>query len=345
MHNAIVKLNWHGTSKLPLLCLTILAICAFAMRGYYSYLVAPAKENILRTYIGVDAITLVKSGFPDSGRPLPVMGLVYEIQSAYSRIVLNGETHQRAGVGATFIRKGSEPTRFLIEEKLLSKDGLFGPIQYEVLRIVDSQDGSTIAAKEWRCSNDDCDISADDDSKGQYSQAALFVRKVLEPLVDQRNIKYPNIVASAKAVTPSTIRTRDQLKDMVVGCPQSISVPLRRDITRFVVSTGDWSFATRSGIQAVSCLPVGILTKSGQYNVDFDLISYDGRSLGQFSWQGPQGVVLHRTGSTQHLSNAKVSNGMIQIRILYYSDRFPKAGESSVGNMEYYIEFPMPQTR
>lgn len=342
-HGPLLNSSWRGTFNLPLLCLAIFTASAFAICAYYYHSIAPTKEKILRTHIGVDEITLVKSGFPEKGRPLPVMGLVYEIRSGYSRIVLNGETHHRAGVGATFVRKGSEPTRFLIQETLHSKNGLFGPTAYELLRIIDTQDGSVIATKEWRCF-DDCDVSADDDLKGQYSQAARFVRKVLVPLADESSSKYPNAVATAKAVDPSSSRTRSQLNDRAAECPKSISVSLRRDTNRFAVSTADWSFITREGIQQASCLPIGILTMSGQYSgLFFDLISYDGKSLGQFSWQGPQGVVLHRTGSTQHLSNAQLSNGMIQLRVLYYSDRYPKNDEASVGNMEYHIEIPLTQ--
>ena len=343
-HRPLLNSGWRGTLNLPLLCLAIFAASAFAICAYYYHLIAPTKEKILRTHVGVDEITLVKSGFPDNGRPLPVMGLVYEIRSGYSRIVLNGESHQRAGVGATFVRKSSEPTRFLIQETLHSKEGLFGPLQYETLRIIDTKDGGTIATKEWRCPYDDCDLSADDDLKGQYSQAARFVLKVLVPMVDESSIRYPDAVDTANAISPSTSLTSEQLRNKAVGCPKTISVPIRRDINQFVVSTADWTFISRNGIQQIQCLPIGILAMSGLHSThDFDLISYDGKLLRQFSWQGPKGVFL--LNSSKHLSGANVSNDLIQFRVLYYADRFPRGDESNVGNMEYQLEFDLAKSR
>jgi len=322
--------------------LAILALVCATM-GYFIWR-APRSESINATVDGINDITLVAEGFVANERPRPVMGLGYAQWANFRRISSNGETYTQVGSGASVVRKGVQPTRYVVREVLWTKHGTFGPQRYASLLVEDTKFGKVLGMKEWLCRRDECEVTSDDAVGWQGQHAALFVRRVLNPEMATGGAigvkPYPKTVFRVKQVSPSVRLGPEELKSRTsMSCSPETSIFLRRDINRVAVSNGSWTFVPQRNASQVFCFPEVLLVISGgaQDGVHLDLISPDGALLGQF--QASLGRFPVSDGGTyQYVADASVSERLIRLRLLHFHKHWPKPGEKAPAEWETLVE-------
>lgn len=301
--------------------------------AYFSWR-QPQHQQITVHATGVDEIALAfdPAGGADLGGA--VMGLGYARWANFRRILKDGEWFIQVGSGASFIRKGTTATRYVVREGFRTQAGPFGALRYATLRIEDSRTGKANAAKEWLCDGTECRKSADDPEgwPGQY--AALFVRSALNPTTPLGgNIGtkvYPSTVATVEHRVPTKPLSRAELTANVFGCPSDFRVFVRKDINETVLAGNDWMFVAQSRIRQVRCTTEGVFVFSATFPEDIyiDWLAPSGELRGQYYIRAGRSFPASDGGTFPFFSDIRVTPDVFEIQMNYVHRRWPSADGS-----------------
>jgi hypothetical protein len=270
------------------------------------------------------------------------MGLGYARWVNFARILHTGESFYQVGSGAAVIVKDARPTRYVVREGYRLKYGLFGSVRYATLTIEDVRANATVATKEWLCDATECRYTKDGEQGWPGQHAALFVRKALNPTMNVGgNVgtkPYPRTVATFERQAPTTPLSRATLTSRSFGCPQDVSVYVRKDLNQMVVARPNWTFVAPHMTRQVRCTSDGLFAFSTTFPNDIfvDWLSFDGKLLGQYHVQTGVTFPSEGGGTFPFLVDVQLQPDSLDLRMAYFHDRWPSEdGGSALPQWEW----------
>lgn len=312
---------------------------------------APAEDRIFRQVSGVSEITLQFDSTDAGGVRGPVMGLGYARWVNFPRILYGEESFYQVGSDASLIVKDGRPTRYVVREGFRLKSGIFGSVRYATLTVEDVQERRVIATKEWRCNDVECRYTKDGEQGWPGQHGAQFVRDVLNPTMPiggNVGIKpYPTTVATTKQVDPATRLTRAELTTRSFGCPDDLTVYVRRDINRMVVARRHWTFVPAHMTRQVRCNGDGIFVFSTTFptSIFLDWLSLDGKLLGQYYVHLGVAFPASGGGTFPYLAAVTFQPEAFELRMAYFHDQWPSEGGVALPpQWEYLVKISRTQS-